>query len=194
MLLCSFLFLGAAYADSTPSDPIIDMEGLNSSFAAVQFASTTEGPNFTATLEFPTANCTTDDVMSCSAGFTFTNNGPAIANMLFTINTFNNAGTQVDINQQGFAAPSPNTAPAAYQVVFQDSNGISAIYAAPPDFEIATGQGFSVNFTDVLIPNGGSALVHMQANVPVPTPEPAGIALFGTSLPAIALLFRRRRR
>lgn len=194
-LMCSLMFAGAAYADSTPSDPIIDMEGINSCIdcATVQFASATTGSDFATSFQFPTTNCTSDGVMSCNSNFTFTNEGPAIANMEFTINTFNSQGTEVDINQQGFQAPSPDVRPAAYQVVFQDPNGISAIYAAPTGFEIATGQSFFVDFTRVLIPNGGTAVVHMQANVPVSTPEPGEVALLGVSLPGVALLFRRRR-
>lgn len=194
ILFCSLMLAGAAHASSIPPDPIIDMEGItgcDTGCAVAQLAAATTGSDFMFSFTFPTTNCTSDGVMTCNANETFTNGATAIANMKFVINTFDRSGEQVDISQGIFSAPSPTTNPRAYQV-FNQPNGISANYIAPanPSFEIAPNQNFFANFTGVLIPNGGRAVVHMTANVPLP--EPASIFLLAASLPAAFLLRRKK--
>src|SRR5690348_7057186 len=103
ILFCSVVFVGSARADNTPPpDPIIDMEGINSSFAAAQLPEATTNPlcpslapcAFTGTFSFvfPTDDCMAfgTNERSCSATLNFVNalNTP-INNMEYIITALN---------------------------------------------------------------------------------------------------------
>lgn len=223
-LCCLTLFSGRSYADSTPSDPIIDTELGSGSY------------NFNGTVQLrilwsdlnPSLNCTAvkgmdgvDDCTGANGGFVtqvhVVSDGVVGAlqdNVLhnFSNQTINDLLFDLSQSQGPLSPTSPfQAAEGSIYSVVTNLTDHSAIYSLGPGQQgicsdsLVTFDGpapggstcpveLGIGIKHFLINENGFLDITLTSNVPIPTPEPASAALLAATLPGIWIARKKWRK
>lgn len=212
-ILGLFFFLaaltGTMLADTVPPpDPIVDLEGGTGSNPYT-------GGLVTFIVNFNNSACgppNPNDIVSCGTTSNFlrpgadgtgvfrNNTGVDITNIHVSIETFfglNGTGDMANV-AQGTFSEFPTGGGIFPGPIIMDPTGNGATFTGgdvtgcPIGVELCTPGEFLIGYAEVLVPEGGSAVVEFDANHPLPTPEPGTLALLAGALPGLWLIRNKK--
>jgi hypothetical protein len=217
LLFCFAVLTGNVFADTLPPDPIVDLEGgsgSNSYFGGMvsvtfngivgQNCSTTASSVGDTTIV--TCGTTTSFIRpgDPAQGGVFSNDtGVDITNIHVHIDTFfglNGTGGMAGVSEGTFSE-FPSQANGLFPgPIIPDADGNGAtftggdIVGCPVTIALApcTPGEFKIGYAEVLIPEGGSAVIEFDANHSLPAPEPATLALLAMAVPGVWMIRKKK--